>query len=154
MESQWAKPAKEGQIPLFPSRGKCIEYLNTMLRHKFYHRARKIPVTEQELKARKKGDKKKLEKDNTDVDEKKKDDEKLTDNEKKDEKGDGEKIVNEKKKRKVRLEMHMDQSFEDCRDAYVWIYDPVPVYYWFFGTLLVLGGIVVCLFPLWPPSVR
>jgi len=51
-----------------------------------------------------------------------------------------------KKKPKVRLEMHMDQFFVDCNDAYVWIYEPIPVYYWFFGTLLVLGAIGVCLF--------
>lgn len=50
--------------------------------------------------------------------------------------------------------MHMNQYFADCCDAYVWIYEPIPVYYWFFGTLLVLGAIGVCLFPLWPLTVR
>ena len=50
--------------------------------------------------------------------------------------------------------MHMDQFFADCCDAYVWLYEPIPVYYWFFGTLLVLGAIGVCLFPLWPLTVR
>lgn len=50
--------------------------------------------------------------------------------------------------------MHMDQYFVDCNDAYVWIYEPVPVYYWFFGTLVVLAAIVVCLFPLWPLTIR
>ena len=50
--------------------------------------------------------------------------------------------------------MHLDQLFVDGLDAYVWIYDPIPVYYWFFGTLLVLAAIAICLFPLWPPSVR
>jgi len=50
--------------------------------------------------------------------------------------------------------MHLDQLFVDGLDAYVWIYDPIPVYYWFFGTLLVLAATAICLFPLWPPSVR
>lgn len=50
--------------------------------------------------------------------------------------------------------MHNDQKFVDGLDAYVWIYDPIPFYYWIFGTLLVLGAIGMCLFPLWPPSVR
>lgn len=50
--------------------------------------------------------------------------------------------------------MHIDQQFVDGLDAYVWIYDPIPIYYWFFGALLVLGATGVCLFPLWPPSVR
>lgn len=54
----------------------------------------------------------------------------------------------------VRLEMHMEQYFVDCNDAYVWIYEPIPVYYWFFGTLVVLGAIAVCLFPLWPLTIR
>lgn len=54
----------------------------------------------------------------------------------------------------VRLEMHMEQYFVDCNDAYVWIYEPIPVYYWFFGTLVVLGAIGVCLFPLWPLTIR
>lgn len=50
--------------------------------------------------------------------------------------------------------MHMEQYFVDCNDAYVWIYEPIPVYYWFFGTLVVLGAIGVCLFPLWPLTIR
>lgn len=50
--------------------------------------------------------------------------------------------------------MHNDQRFVDGLDAYVWIYDPIPFHYWIFGALLVLGAIGVCLFPLWPPSVR
>lgn len=54
----------------------------------------------------------------------------------------------------VRLEMHMTQYFVDCNDAYVWIYEPIPIYYWFFGTLVVLGAIGVCLFPLWPLTIR
>lgn len=50
--------------------------------------------------------------------------------------------------------MHMDQSFVDNLDAYVWIYDPIPFYYWVIGTFIVFGGIGICLFPLWPPQVR
>lgn len=50
--------------------------------------------------------------------------------------------------------MHDDQRFVDNLDAYVWIYDPIPLHYWIIGTLLVLGAIGICLFPLWPPSVR
>lgn len=48
----------------------------------------------------------------------------------------------------------MEQYFVDCNDAYVWIYEPIPIYYWFFGTLVVLGAIGVCLFPLWPLTIR
>nr|CAD7396079.1 unnamed protein product [Timema poppensis] len=121
MTTRWAE-VKEGEEPMFSTRMDVIKFLNLMLRHKFFHRAKKVPVTEQELKAKLK---RKLEK------EKKPDAEK-----------------------RGKKEMHLDQEFVDGLDAYVWIYDPIPVYYWFFGTLLVLGAIAVCLFPLWPPSVR
>merc|ERR1712242_497823 len=60
----------------------------------------------------------------------------------------------EKKKRKIRLEMHYDQVFLDGNDAYVWLYDPTPWYYYIAGTAIVLGIIAVCLFPLWPMEMR
>lgn len=50
--------------------------------------------------------------------------------------------------------MHLDQYFVDGLDAYVWIYEPIPAYYWLCGFLLVLGAIAICMFPLWPPTVR
>merc|ERR1712079_701565 len=52
----------------------------------------------------------------------------------------------EKKKRKIRLEMHYDQVFLDGNDAYVWLYDPTPWYYYIAGAAIVLGIIAVCLF--------
>merc|ERR1712228_1132585 len=60
----------------------------------------------------------------------------------------------EKKKRKIRSEMHYDQVFLDGNDAYVWLYDPTPWYYYIAGTAIVLGIIAVCLFPLWPMEMR
>ena len=59
-----------------------------------------------------------------------------------------------KKKRKIRLDMHLEQMFLDSKDAYVWIYDPTPWYYWVGGGAIVLITIAVCLFPLWPPWMR
>jgi translocation protein SEC62 len=50
--------------------------------------------------------------------------------------------------------MHPQQVFVDGAEVYVWIYDPIPMHYWLFGALLVVGAIVICLFPLWPPSLR
>ena len=41
--------------------------------------------------------------------------------------------------------MHLSQFFIDGLDAYVWIYDPIPAYYWLFGALLVLGAIAICI---------
>lgn len=144
---------------VFENREQVSQFLDLMLRHKFFHRAKKVVISEEELN-KMRGIKKKT-KDT-------KDDKKATDKEdckeskdtavvkEKEEKG--EEKVDErkehKKKPKVRLEMHMEQYFVDCNDAYVWIYEPIPVYYWFFGTLVVLGAIGVCLFPLWPLTIR
>lgn len=65
LESQFA----QGNDAIFKSRTDVIHFLHTMLEHKFFHRARKVPVSEQELKSKRK-DKKPSE------DEKKKDDKK------------------------------------------------------------------------------
>lgn len=139
--------ATSGEKALFVTREEIVDYLHTMLVHKFFHRAKKVPVKDYELRPKKKdGKKEKKEQEKSD---------KGTDAEssvvegnKTDEK------EKEKKKKKIRLEMHGDQRFVDGLDAYVWIYDPVPLHYWIMGTLLVLGTIAMCLFPLWPASVR
>lgn len=173
---------------VFENREQVSQFLDLMLRHKFFHRAKKVVISEEELN-KMRGIKKKPTKDT-------KDDKKATDKEdckeskdtavvkEKEEKGE-EKIDERKEHKKkpkvsakvlfvslkfsspffffltkrhvcfqVRLEMHMEQYFVDCNDAYVWIYEPIPVYYWFFGTLVVLGAIGVCLFPLWPLTIR
>ena len=58
------------------------------------------------------------------------------------------------KKRKIRLDMHLDQVFVDSTDAFVWLYDPIPWYYWIAGGLIVIAVIILCLFPLWPRKIR
>ncbi|XP_046678865.1 translocation protein SEC62 [Homalodisca vitripennis] len=155
MESKWGKPLKEGEDPLFLTRMDAVEFLDKMLRHKFFHRAKKIPVSEQELKAKmkkkvKKDDKKEDEK----SEEKKKKEEEAAESSHAEGKEGTQQDDREKKKKKIRLEMHLEQFFHDGLDAYVWIYDPIPFYYWLFGALVVLGAIAICMFPLWPPSVR
>ncbi|KAF2348869.1 Translocation protein Sec62 [Trinorchestia longiramus] len=47
-----------------------------------------------------------------------------------------------------------EQVFVDGSDAYVWMYDPVPFWYYIAGGLCLLAAVLICLFPLWPPSVR
>ncbi|XP_043800547.1 translocation protein SEC62 [Apis laboriosa] len=137
----------------FEKRKQVTEFLDLMLRHKFFHRAKKVVISEEELyKIR--GIKKKVKEIKK---EKKSEKEKEEPKENKDtisEKDNEDKTEEKKKKPKVRLEMHMEQYFVDCNDAYVWIYEPIPIYYWFFGTLVVLGAIGVCLFPLWPLTIR
>ena len=81
-----------------------------------FHRAKKIPVAEKEKKGKKKDDKVETKDDKTD-----------TDLDKGSETGEEEKVEKaEKKKRKIRLDMHLEQIFVDSSDAYVWLYDPIP----------------------------
>ncbi|XP_050546865.1 translocation protein SEC62-like isoform X2 [Daktulosphaira vitifoliae] len=156
LDSKWVTSEK-----LFSTREEIELYLDDMLKHQFFHRAKKVPISEQELKAMKNKKSKKL--NDTDKEDKKKSDKKKKDDESeetsKDDKNDDEKnktseAERKKKSRKIRLEMHMEQVFVDNLDAYVWIYDPIPFYYWVIGTFIVFGGIGICLFPLWPPQVR
>lgn len=151
LESKFAS----GDNALFANREEVVDYLQLMLEHKFFHRARKIPVSEAELKGKGKKDKKAVNSD-TDAEKKEKEKDKNTDAESSVVEGKPDTTNSEKvqRKRKIRLDMHNDQVFVDGLDAYVWIYDPIPFHYWIIGTLLVLGAIGVCLFPLWPPSVR
>lgn len=145
MQSKFA----QGDGCLLPTREVAIEFLDSMLVHKFFHRAKKVPVTEAELRRGKKlGDK---EKSTKDKDKDKTDKEKVTDAESSQEGKDKDK---EKKKRKIRLDMHPEQVFVDGSEAYVWIYDPIPMHYWLFGALLVIGAIGICMFPLWPQALR
>lgn len=147
LTSKWAT----GKNPIFTTRHEVTDYLHQMLVHKLFHRAKKVPVSEQELKGKSK--KKDVEKPSKSGDEKDGDKSAAENKDTKDTK-DKDNKEKEKKKRKIRLEMHMEQIFLDTLDAYVWIYDPMPWYYWLCGALVVFGTIGVCMFPLWPATVR
>lgn len=155
LDSEWSRK-KGDKDPFFNTRQDIIHFLNNMLRHKLFHRAKKVPVSEQELKAKmKKKDKKFGEKD----DKKRKEEETAESShaegkDAEDKTKTGAPDDRQKKCKKIKLEMHFEQMFVDNLDAYVWIYDPIPIYYWVIGAFFVLGGILICLFPLWPPSVR
>ncbi|XP_033353406.1 translocation protein SEC62 [Bombus vosnesenskii] len=138
----------------FETREQVTEFLDLMLRHKFFHRAKKVVISEEELyKIR--GIKKKVKENRKEKRSTEKEKEEAKENKDATGEKDNENKTEEKKKKpKVRLEMHMEQYFVDCNDAYVWIYETVPIYYWFFGGLVVLGAVGVCLFPLWPLSIR
>lgn len=158
MSSKYA----EGERCLFPTREIAIDFLDTMLAHKFFHRAKKVPVSDAELRRGKKSTDKeqKSDEEKSTVKQRRAGDKtKTKDDSKEDTEGDAASSKPsdrplEKKKRKIRLDMHPEQFFVDGAEAYVWIYDPIPMHYWLFGALLVVGAIVVCLFPLWPPSIR
>ncbi|XP_058816063.1 translocation protein SEC62 [Topomyia yanbarensis] len=141
----------QGDNCLFPHRQAVIDFMDGMLHHKFFHRAKKVAVSEQELRGKIKKPSEK--------DKEKSKDEKATDGGESSHaeggaKADKAAAEKEKRKRKIRLEMHPEQLFVDGHEAYVWLYDPIPMHYWIFGALLVVGAIVICLFPLWPPLLR
>lgn len=162
LDALMASKFAQGERCLFPSREIAIDFLDTMLMHKFFHRAKKVPVSDAELRRGKKS----TEKDKSDDEktvkkrqttDKLKDEKASADDTETGTNAESTKIDNkpaEKKKRKIRLDMHPDQVFIDGGEAYVWIYDPIPMHYWLFGALVVVGAIVVCLFPLWPPMIR
>ncbi|KAL8578284.1 hypothetical protein ACOMHN_005675 [Nucella lapillus] len=60
-----------------------------------------------------------------------------------------------KKEKRLKLVMTDDQRFLDGEEnIYVWIYDPANAKTLVIGSLIVLGAIALCLFPLWPEVVR
>nr|SVE90133.1 EOG090X0D00 [Daphnia sinensis] len=154
LTSPWSSPGKNKEEPLFTTRESVVQYLDLLLRKKFFHRARKIPVSEQELKARSKKKEKKKEKEDGGKKEKQEAEEEKKGDDGESSHAEEKKDKGKKEKRKIRLDMHLEQIFVDGNDAYVWIYDPIPYYYWLAGGGVVLAVVALCLFPLWPPVVR
>ena len=135
-QSPWAKDkAKPGSEMVFEHREDAVFFMETMLKHKMFHRAAKIAVQDRK-KAKKSAAAAAA----------------ATTTSNKSESEEKAPLV--KKKRRIRLEMHPLQIFLDSQDAYVWLYNPTPWYYWLGGTIIVLGTIAICLFPLWPPMMR
>ncbi|KAK3856341.1 hypothetical protein Pcinc_037329 [Petrolisthes cinctipes] len=166
LDSQWAT----GKDCIFTDRQSVVQYCNKLLKLKFYHRAKKIPITDKDLrpkdlkkKKEKEKEKEKEEKKKKDVKKEDKKEEEEADEEAKSETAltdkdgkekDEDKEKKKKKKSKIKLDMHLEQIFVDGSDAYVWMYDPIPFWYYIAGGLCLFGAIAVCLFPLWPPTVR
>lgn len=57
-------------------------------------------------------------------------------------------------KRKFKLDMHDVQVFEDSNQPYVWLYEPTSLKAWLCCIGVIVAVILICLFPLWPSSVR
>ncbi|CAG0885865.1 unnamed protein product [Cyprideis torosa] len=177
LESPWGsdKGAEKNVLPLLQTREAAEEYLQRMLELKFFHRARKVPITERDLrrKALKKFKeeteaerKKRLE------EEKKKkptEEEEREESAMEEERGRSGRSAGEEesgretekkdstektKRRRIKLDMHLEQVFVDGKDAYVWIWESTPWYYWILSTILVIATVGLCLFPLWPSSLR
>ncbi|KRY83098.1 Translocation protein SEC62 [Trichinella pseudospiralis] len=134
LESNWA----HGKDDLFlNTRQSCVDYLQGLIDKGFFFHARKLVPKKRDpgLSRSSLQDKKQT----GDV-----------------QKSDGESPS--KKARRVKIEFHDDQSFVDGNNAslivYVWQYDPTSTRAFLIGILLVIGSILVCLFPLWPQQFR
>ncbi|KAI1285315.1 Translocation protein SEC62 [Halotydeus destructor] len=149
LESNWAKAT--GESTIFPSRESVIDFMDDLLRHKLFHRARKIIVKPEDKKTKKTDQEVEVSAAEEKKDKPKKEKGKKTDST---EKESDEKVEKKKEKKKVKFDMHLTQIFVDGNEPYIWIYDPVPLKTWFIGMGLVIGAIAVCLFPLWPRIVR
>lgn len=117
-DSKWAQTSKKQKQPLFTSRDSIVGFMNVMLKHKFFHRAKTVIVKKEDKKKKKDDesadDVKEKEKEKTKKREKEKDDKK----DDKDEKSEAEGTVEKKKeKKKVKLDMHFDQTFVDGNEV-------------------------------------
>jgi len=147
LDSQWAT----GDELLFTDRQSVVDYLNRLLTLKFFHRAKKIAITDKDLKPKEL--KKKREKEEREKARRKRRIENGEESEEPKREVESEK-EDKKKKKKIKLDMHLDQVFIDGTDAYVWMYEPIPFWYYIAGGMCLVGAVAVCLFPLWPSSVR
>jgi len=173
LSSKWGESAKASS-QLFQSRDDVISYCQKLLDKKqLFHRARKIIKTKKEdeddgddgfrSQPRKKkmdeseSGKKKKKRTTLDEDRGNEEDPSQIRQRKKngkEDEGNETPVVKEKKKKRIKLDMHEDQTFIDGNEAYVWIYNPLKWTTFLFGLMLVAGAIAVCLFPLWPEWMR
>lgn len=175
LDSKWAVKGKNNEEPLFTTRESVVAFMQKMLTHQLFHRAKAIIVSKKDKKRLddegsgaddgKKKEKTKKDKIKSDSeknkekignkkDEKEKEKDKEKEKEKEKEKDKDKDREKKKEKKKIKLDMHMDQVFVDGNEPYVWLYDPVSIRTWFFGALVVMAGIALCLFPLWPKTFR
>ncbi|VDN02369.1 unnamed protein product [Thelazia callipaeda] len=142
----------------FATRQVAVVFMRSLLESGLFFRARKlVPKKKDDKKKEKmqndtsKSPKKKLAKYDCDEEMKKLESD---DNDEGNRKELDKKKDDKKKKRKIKLELHQEQSFNDTNDVFVWIFDPTPLYKKVIGALMVLGTIASCLFPLWPMWLR
>lgn len=141
LDSKWASGKKGAEI-LFTDRESVIDYLQMLLELGMFERVSRV---------RKK--KKSGEKDEGIKSKDGKDSPKSTKSKKESSEGTS-KADGKKKKVKVKLELHENQVFLDGDEVYMWIYDPVHPKTIIYGVLVVIGAIILCLFPLWPLQMR
>lgn len=50
--------------------------------------------------------------------------------------------------------MFLNYALKFYLKLYIWFFDPISLKSWIFGSLILVGAISACLFPLWPPKIR
>lgn len=141
-------PYEEGKMPLLDSRQACVKYMQRLMSKQIFFRATKIyketsvveaDGTPSNLRKRK-------------VKETKEDENKISDSTSV--KSSSPQTEKKEPKKKFKLELHEDQKFVDANEPYVWNHDPISTKNFIFGFLLIIGAILICCFPLWPPIIR
>lgn len=100
LSSKWAKADKRTDEVMFPTRESVVEFMDTLLRHKFFHRAKTI-IVKREVKATK---------NDTDNEESSKKSKAV------DKSPEASKTA-KKEKKKVKLDMHDHQVFVDQNEV-------------------------------------
>lgn len=143
-DSPYAKKnVKDPETQLyFEDHDQCKDFMNRLLMHKMFHRAEKIRVTDgkccdvKHMEHWKKKHSKAATEDESDL------------NHQKSSK------AGVLKKKKICLDMHLEQVFLDTEDVYVWIYASEPKHYWMIGAVIILTLICLLMVPLWPVRIK
>lgn len=116
MKSKWAaSQSKKSDDALFTSRESVMDFMDTLIRHKFFHRAKKVIVIK-EQKGASKAEANKAEKDRVAAESSAAED--RTDRE--DKAGKSSKAAKkEPPKKRIKLDMHMEQVFVDSNEVSV-----------------------------------
>lgn len=155
-----SKFAGDGEKKIFSNRHACVAYMQILLDKGLFFRAKKlVPKSTKDVKqlvAEAKEQQKTEENAAQTAKKKKKSPEEENSTKKPDEKDQEGSSGNSGKKRskKIKFDLHQNQTFNDGNDIYVWRYDPTSTKMFFLGLAMVFGAIGVCLFPLWPHEVR
>ncbi|XP_046851662.1 translocation protein SEC62-like isoform X2 [Xenia sp. Carnegie-2017] len=137
LDSKWAS-GKGGTEILFTDRKSVQKYLQNLLELDMFKRVTRV-------KRKKKSEKEESKKGS-------KDSPKSSKNKETSDKPEG--SAGKKVKVKVKLELHEFQEFLDGEEVYMWVFDPVHPRTIIYGVLVVIGAVVICLFPLWPEQMR
>ncbi len=167
MESKWGPGTLNPQTskrndtqPLLVSRQACIAFMQRLMNKQLFFRAIKIykeqgtTTTTQDSKSKSDSNSESTPNNLRKRKEKKEQNTIMTETPVASSSSNTDEQQKQQQKKKFKLETHEEQKFLDSNEPYVWVYDPTSMKTYIIGGLLILGAIGICLFPLWPSSVR